>query len=193
MIEAAEGRLHRAGYPGGLRGADWMGVKVLSAICFGIGFTVLFLAISGFPLNVLFGIGGLAVGFLAPEFWLGRKIRQRSMDMTLQLPDALDLLTISVEAGLGFDALAKVVEKMEGPLITEFRQALAEIRMGRARRDALGTSPPGPMPSRSRTSSAPSSRPSSSACPSPRSSRSSPSSCGSSAGSAPRNKQPRHR
>ena len=161
-----------------------MGVKVLSAICFGIGFTVLFLAISGFPLNVLFGIGGLAVGFLAPEFWLGRKIRQRSMDMTLQLPDALDLLTISVEAGLGFDAaLAKVVEKMEGPLITEFRQALAEIRMGRARRDALRTSP-GPMPSRSRTSLAPSSRPSSSACPSPRSSRSSPSSCGSSAGSA---------
>jgi len=138
MIEAAEGRLHRAGYPGGLRGADWMGVKVLSAICFSIGFTILFLFLSGFPLNVLFGIGGLAVGFLAPEFWLGRKIRARQMDMILQLPDALDLLTISVEAGLGFDAaLAKVVEKMEGPLITEYRQALAEIRMGRLRRDAL--------------------------------------------------------
>ena len=138
MVEAAEARLHRAGYPGGLRGADWMGVKVLSAVVFGIGFTILFLAISGFPTNILFGIGGLAVGFLAPEFWLGRKIRARQMDMLLQLPDALDLLTISVEAGLGFDAaLAKVVEKMEGPLINEFRQALAEIRMGRLRRDAL--------------------------------------------------------
>ena len=138
MVEVAEGRLHRAGYPGGLRGADWMGVKVLSAIVFGIAFTLIFLAVAGFPMNVLFGVGGLAVGYMAPEFWLGRKIRQRQTDMILQLPDALDLLTISVEAGLGFDAaLAKCVEKMEGPLIAEFRQALAEIRMGRLRRDAM--------------------------------------------------------
>jgi tight adherence protein C len=138
MVEVAEGRLHRAGYPGGLRGADWMGVKVLSSIVFGIAFTLIFLAVSGFPVNILFGVGGLAVGFMAPEFWLGRKIRSRQTDMILQLPDALDLLTISVEAGLGFDAaLAKVVEKMEGPLVSEFRQALAEIRMGRLRRDAM--------------------------------------------------------
>ena len=75
---------------------------------------------------------------MAPEFWLGRRIRARSEAMVLQLPDALDLLTISVEAGLGFDAaLAKVVEKMNGPLVDEFRQALAEVRMGRTRRDAL--------------------------------------------------------
>src|SRR5207302_904977 len=81
---------------------------------------------------------GAGVGFMGPEFWLGRRIRSRAMGMVLQLPDALDLLTISVEAGLGFDAaLAKVVEKMEGPLVQEFRQALAEIRMGRSRRDAL--------------------------------------------------------
>ncbi|HJT63149.1 MAG TPA: type II secretion system F family protein [Candidatus Limnocylindria bacterium] len=138
MVEVAEGRLHRAGYPGGLRGADWMGVKVLSSIVFAIAFTLIFIAIAGFPLNILFGVGGLAVGYMAPEFWLGRKIRQRQTDMILQLPDALDLLTISVEAGLGFDAaLAKVVEKMEGPLVSEFRQALAEVRVGRLRRDAL--------------------------------------------------------
>lgn len=138
MIERAEERLHKAGYPGGLRGADWMGVKVLSAIVFAIAFTIIFLGVSGFPTGILFGLGGVAVGFLAPEFWLGRKIGQRQTDMILQLPDALDLLTISVEAGLGFDAaLAKVVEKMEGPLVNEFRQALAEIRMGRLRRDAL--------------------------------------------------------
>ena len=138
MIETAEARLHRAGYPGGLRGADWMGVKVLAAIVGGIAFTIIFLGVSGFPMGIVFGLGGVALGFLAPEFWLGRKIRKRQMDMILQLPDALDLLTISVEAGLGFDAaLAKVVEKMEGPLVNEYRQALAEIRMGRLRRDAL--------------------------------------------------------
>ena len=78
-----------------------------------------------------------------PEFWLGRQIRKRQMDMILQLPDALDLLTISVEAGLGFDAaLAKVVEKMEGPLVIEYRQALAEIRMGRSRATPCATWPP---------------------------------------------------
>ena len=57
------------------------------------------------------------------------------------IPDALDLLTISVRAGLGFDAaLGKVVEKLKGPLSDEFRRALAEVRVGKARRDALATS-----------------------------------------------------
>jgi tight adherence protein C len=96
------------------------------------------LLMGGVPLGFIFAVVGAALGFVLPEFWLGRKGRSRSFAMVLQLPDALDLLTISVEAGLGFDAaLAKVVEKMEGPLVSEFRQALAEIRMGRSRRDAL--------------------------------------------------------
>jgi tight adherence protein C len=140
VIARIDAKLEKAGYPGGLRGADWVGVKLLSLIGFAIlGFVLGLLLTAGtVPLALLFTLVGAAIGYIAPEFWLGRKMRARSTAMMLQLPDALDLLTISVEAGLGFDAaLAKVVEKMEGPLVDEFRQALAEVRMGRLRRDAL--------------------------------------------------------
>ena len=139
MIARIDAKLERAGYPGGLRGADWVGVKILALIGFAVLFFLLALLLTGSPIvGLLFVVVGAAIGYIAPEFWLGRKMKARSRAMILQLPDALDLLTISVEAGLGFDAaLAKVVEKMEGPLVDEFRQALAEVRMGRARRDAL--------------------------------------------------------
>ena len=140
IIERTDDRLRKAGYPGGLRGADWMGVKLLGAILGAIGFFLLALLLTAGAIGAafLFAFLGLLVGFVGPEFWLGRRIKSRSMAMVLQLPDALDLLTISVEAGLGFDAaLAKVVEKMNGPLVDEFSQALAEVRMGRPRREAL--------------------------------------------------------
>jgi tight adherence protein C len=139
-IARIDSKLEKAGYPGGLRGADWVGVKLMALIGFAVVGFVLGLLLTGgaFVVALLFALVGAAVGYIAPEFWLGRKIRARSFGMVLQLPDALDLLTISVEAGLGFDAaLAKVVEKMEGPLVDEFRQALAEVRMGRPRREAL--------------------------------------------------------
>jgi tight adherence protein C len=134
MIARTDAKLEKAGYPGGLRGADWMGVKILATIVVAVVFFFLGLLIGkgAFALGFVFALVGAAIGFIGPEFWLGGRIKKRSMDMILQLPDALDLLTISVEAGL-----AKVVEKMDGPLVTEFRQALAEIRMGRTRREAL--------------------------------------------------------
>jgi tight adherence protein C len=140
MIARIDAKLEKAGYPGGLRGADWVGVKILAAIAFAVLGLILGLIIgkASIVVALLSVLVGGALGYMAPEFWLGRKIRARSLAMTLQLPDALDLLTISVEAGLGFDAaLAKVVEKLEGPLVDEFRQALAEVRMGRTRREAL--------------------------------------------------------
>jgi tight adherence protein C len=138
VIARTEARLERAGYPGGLRGADWVGVKLLVAIVLGIVLLLVGLLLGGITLGFLFGVVGLIFGYIIPEYWLGKRVSKRSLDMVLQLPDALDLLIISVEAGLGFDAaLAKVVEKMAGPLVDEFRQALAEVRMGRTRRDAL--------------------------------------------------------
>lgn len=140
MIAKIDAKLERAGYPGGLRGADWVGVKLLSLIAFAVIGLLIGLLLGGgaIVLGLLFAVAGAGIGYIAPEFWLRKKMNARSLAMVLQLPDALDLLTISVEAGLGFDAaLAKVVEKMEGPLVDEFRQALAEVRMGRVRREAL--------------------------------------------------------
>jgi tight adherence protein C len=138
--ERTEKRLALAGNPNGLRVGDWLGIKVVGAIVGAIGFFLLFqfLLGTGFPLSLAGGAAGAAIGYIAPEFWLTRQVKKRQKAILLSIPDALDLLTISVRAGLGFDsALGKVVEKMDGPLSDEFRRALAEVRVGKARRDAL--------------------------------------------------------
>ena len=140
--EKAEKRLALAGNPGNLRVADWLGIKAVAAIIGAVLFVFLFgvVGVLGLPplLRVLMGAVGLMFGYTIPEFWLGGRVRKRQHLILLQIPDCLDLLTISVRAGLGFDAaLAKVVEKLEGPLVDEFRRALAEVRVGKARRDAL--------------------------------------------------------
>jgi tight adherence protein C len=135
-----EKNLAMAGNPGDLRVADWMGIKAIFAAIFAVIFFLIFNFVlsTGLLMAVVLGAAGVAVGYIAPEFWLSRRIRARQKSIILQIPDALDLLTISVRAGLGFDAaLGKVVEKMQGPLVDEFRRALAEVRVGKARRDAL--------------------------------------------------------
>ena len=142
FTQQTEKRLALAGNPGGLRTADWLGVKAVGAIV-GAGLFFLLFMVVGFmdlPLVLRFVMIpiGLMFGYTIPEFWLGGRVRKRQKAVLLMIPDALDLLTISVRAGLGFDgALAKVVEKLKGPLTEEFRRALAEIRVGKARRDAL--------------------------------------------------------
>jgi tight adherence protein C len=139
FTERTEKRLALAGHPGNLRVADWLGIKAIAAV---VGAAILFVVFGLLGGNI--GMGGLlaGVGLLAgytlPEFWLGGRVRRRQHLILLQIPDALDLLTISVRAGLGFDgALGKVVEKLKGPLTDEFRRALAEIRVGKTRREAL--------------------------------------------------------
>jgi tight adherence protein C len=133
-------RLSMAGNPADLSVSDWLGMKAVFAFI-GCGLGVVLALILGMPLfPMTFGLGalGLGIGFIGPEFWLGRRVKGRQKKIIMQIPDSLDLLTISVRAGLGFDAaLAKVVEKLKGPLSDEFRRALAEVRVGKARREAL--------------------------------------------------------
>jgi tight adherence protein C len=78
------------------------------------------------------------VGFLGPDYVLTLKARGRKEKIRAELPDALDLLAVSVEAGLGFDAsLAKLNEHMDGPLAQEFGLTLSEMRIGESRAEAL--------------------------------------------------------
>jgi tight adherence protein C len=85
-----------------------------------------------------FALYALAVGIYLPFFLLNRKIKTRRHSMIRDLPDVLDLLTVSVEAGLGFDgALHKLSEKMKGALVEEFTRLLNEMRVGVPRRSAL--------------------------------------------------------
>ena len=137
--ERTDKRLALAGNPGDMRTGDWLGIKAMGAVA-GAGILFLLFGILGGNIlnGIVFAVLGLGIGYIFPEFWLSGRIKKRQKLILVQIPDALDLLTISVRAGLGFDAaLGKVVEKMKGPLVDEFRRALAEVRVGKVRRDAL--------------------------------------------------------
>ena len=79
-----------------------------------------------------------AIGFLLPQMWLQQRVTGRQTQIIRSLPDAFDLITTCVEAGLGLDAaLARVAEKVEGPFADELSRTLREIALGKMRRDAL--------------------------------------------------------
>ena len=128
-----------AGNPGDLRTIDFLGLKLVVAGLVGGGRLRGLRLLAGQPAVRLHGRHRAWRPRLpGPEIWLSRRIKKRQKAVLLAVPDTLDLLTISVKAGLSFDgALAKVVEKTSGPLADEFRRALAEIRVGKARREAL--------------------------------------------------------
>jgi tight adherence protein C len=88
--------------------------------------------------GLIFGIIGGALAFLAPDFVLSRLVRTRRANMLVQLPEVLDLLCVSVEAGLGFDgALARITDRSKGPLLEELSIVLHEMRIGESRIQAL--------------------------------------------------------
>lgn len=87
---------------------------------------------------VLAALGFGLLGFFFPQLWLSSKISRRQKDIRRAMPDALDLLTICVEAGLGFDAaMSKVSEKWQTELSLAFARVIQEIQLGKLRREAL--------------------------------------------------------
>ncbi|HEY8755094.1 MAG TPA: type II secretion system F family protein [Candidatus Dormibacteraeota bacterium] len=137
--QAIQEKLNLAGRPGGLTAGGFVALQVISlvlAAAVGLGLAVLLAA--GPPILYLGPVGGGVLGYLVPSMTISRRIKKRQKQILLALPSALDLLTISVEAGLAFDAaLARVTEKYKNVLATEFNQVLNEVRLGRPRLEAL--------------------------------------------------------
>ncbi|MGQ9516523.1 MAG: type II secretion system F family protein [Anaerolineae bacterium] len=138
-METLQRKLEMAGRPNNWTPAEFMGVRALAGVLLGImGFMLMTLAKANIGPKLMIGIAMAGLGYYLPTAWLGSKIKQRQQNIIKALPDALDLLTISVEAGLGFDAaLAKVTEKWDNELTQEFMRVIAEMRVGKKRRDAL--------------------------------------------------------
>jgi len=138
LLARLKRRLMLAGDPLSLAG--FFTVWLASAVAVPGLFLVLVLALgSGFGgMQFLTLVTFLSLGLYLPYFWLGRKVSRRQREIIRSLPNALDLITTCVEAGLGLDAaFAKVTEKMKGPLSEELAHALRQVGLGRARREAL--------------------------------------------------------
>ena len=138
MLANIERRLAEAGLTARMTPAAFMVMKV--AMC--VGGVVLGALLGGHSGNTLRGVlFALALGaglFILPDRVLASRVKSRKDRMGADLPDALDLLAICVEAGLSLDgAIGQVVEHMEGPLADEFALTLGEIRIGEARQEAL--------------------------------------------------------
>jgi tight adherence protein C len=135
--EKTRRRLLLAGSPHRWTPADWLGIKLICAVSGGVLVALLF---SGAPLafRILLIGGSMYGGYIVPEFWLKRQISARQRAIQRALPDVLDLLVISVQGGLGFDAaVAHVAGQTDNVLTQELARMLAEMRVGRSRRDAM--------------------------------------------------------
>ena len=137
-LEKKQRKLMLAGHPGNFDAPSFVVIKLLAT---GLGLLAAFFLIDfgadSLQRVVLFAMP-IALGFFGPDAWLERKVGERRTAMLRALPDVLDLLVISVEAGLGFDsALSRVVSTVPGPLSEEFFRMLQETRVGVSRRDAM--------------------------------------------------------
>lgn len=145
VLKQAEELLEMAGYPFGLSASDVMGLRLLTTLAgavLGIVFPVLAaIWLPGLitPFNLILAIViGALLGFLGPIFWLRRAANKRRHLILRQLPDMLDLITLSIEAGLAFDgAVYEAARRFKGPLSDELTQVMREVGLGKPRAQAL--------------------------------------------------------
>jgi tight adherence protein C len=138
-LEATRHKLDLAGNPNNWGPREFSGVRAIAGGTLAV-LIFLLLSITGaeFGTRLLMTVIFAVLGYTLPALWLGGKIRSRKDVVIKALPDALDLLTICVEAGLGFDqAMQKVAEKWDNELSRAFARVLQEVRLGKTRREAL--------------------------------------------------------
>jgi tight adherence protein C len=139
-LKMVQARLLLAGSPGGIGPVEFLGLRALvGTVLLGVG--MLYAYALGEPVSVasLLVLGALfGCGLFLPDVWLSRRITQRQQLIINALPDALDMLTITSEAGLSFESgLQEMVEKWDNELSREFGRVLRDIGMGQSRREAL--------------------------------------------------------
>jgi len=140
VVEQTRLRLEMAGNPGRMDASTFLMLHFVSAGLFGVLVFLLSLISKTFslPIKLLIVLGFIVLGYFFPDLWIRSKINSRQKQVRKAMPDALDLLTICVEAGLGFDAaMSKVNEKWDNELSMAFGRVIREIQLGKLRRDAL--------------------------------------------------------
>ncbi|HEX9331652.1 MAG TPA: type II secretion system F family protein [Anaerolineales bacterium] len=139
-IQDTAKRLELAGNPWPIDAATFLAIRfILAVVLGGLLVGVVLISPPSNPSDNFMYIGGATfAGFFLPHLMLTSKITRRQKEIRKAMPDALDLLTICVEAGLGFDAaMSKVSEKWENELSLAFARAIREIQLGKVRREAL--------------------------------------------------------
>jgi tight adherence protein C len=140
LLEETTLKLELAGNPGRIDAATFLATRFVGAAVFGGGLlTIALLSKTWAPTRIVLVVGIFTtLGFFFPQLWLQSRINSRQSEVRKALPDALDLLTICVEAGLGFDAaMSKVAEKWENELSLLFGRCIREVQLGKTQREAL--------------------------------------------------------
>ncbi len=129
-------KLELAGRPGNLTPEDFGAVRS-AAVLAAVGLLLGFLLANPVYLVISLAVGAI-LGYYAPVMWLQQKVDARRAEIQKGLPDAMDLLVIAVDAGLGFDAaLARVTDKYKNALSEQFAKVLREVSLGRPRLEAM--------------------------------------------------------
>ncbi|MCA9872388.1 MAG: type II secretion system F family protein [Ardenticatenaceae bacterium] len=138
-LERTARQLELAGNPRNMSAAEFWILRGLSTVVLGVLLFVMMTRNGAEPTKrILWGLGGAALGFYLPAMFLRSMIDRRKQSIIKKLPDALDLMTICVDAGLTFNAaMQKVSEKWDDPLSDEFGRVIYEMQLGKSRRQAL--------------------------------------------------------